>query len=98
MKCNEDFKSDALSDDFKMEALKELILPALEQCIKDAMMFRNIREDTLSAAQILSIINKRICPDVQNQLIRMKVDAVHDAEAPPAARCLEDMSCTHLLC
>ena len=49
------------------------------------MMYRNVKEETLSAAQVLSIINKRVCSDVQNQIIRMEVDAVHDSEAPPAA-------------
>ena len=41
-------------------------------------MYRNIKEDTLSAAQIRSIINERICADVQNQIIKMEVDAVSD--------------------
>ena len=85
MKCNEDYKTDALSDDLNKEALKELIPPSVEQCIKDGMMYRNVCEDTLSAAQFLSVINERSCSDVQNQIIRMEVDAEHDSEAPPAA-------------
>ena len=44
-------------------------------------MFRNIKEDTLSAAQIRLIINERICADVQNQIIKMEVDAVSDEMA-----------------
>ena len=64
LKYNEDYNTDALSDDLKKEALKELIPVALEQCIKDVLMYRNVKEDTLSAAQVLSIITERICSDV----------------------------------
>ena len=32
----------------------------------------------MSAAQVRSIITERICADVQNQIIKMEVDAVHD--------------------
>ena len=42
------------------------------------MMYRNIKEGTLSAAQIRCIVNERICAEVQNQIIKMEVDAVHD--------------------
>ena len=41
-------------------------------------MYRNVKEDTLSAAQVRSIINERICADVQNQIIKMEEDAVRD--------------------
>ena len=77
LRYSEDYSSEALSDDLKKEALKELIPSALEQCIKDVMMYHNVKEDTLSATQIRSIINERICADVQNQIIKMEVDAVH---------------------
>ena len=50
LRYSEDYQTEALSDDLKKEALKDLIPPALEQTIKDVMMFRNIKEDTLSAA------------------------------------------------
>ena len=42
------------------------------------MIYRNIKEDTLSTTQVRSIINKRICADVQNQITKMEVDAVRD--------------------
>ena len=42
------------------------------------MIYRNIKEETLSAAQIRSFINERICADVQNQIIKMEVVAVSD--------------------
>ena len=51
----------APSDDLKKEALKQLTPGALEQCIEDMRMYRNVKEDTLSAAQVRSIINERIC-------------------------------------
>ena len=63
---NEDYKTDALSDDLKKEALKELIPSSLEQAIKDIMMCRDVKEDTLSSSQVLSTIGSRICADVQN--------------------------------
>ena len=45
---NEDYKTDALSDDLKKEALKELIPSSLEQAIKDIMMYRVVKEDPSS--------------------------------------------------
>ena len=42
------------------------------------MMYRDVKEDMLFSSQIRSIINERICADVQNQMIKMDVDAVHD--------------------
>ena len=78
MLYSEDYNFEALSDHLKKESLKDLIPPALEQCIKDVMMYRNIKEDTFSAAQIRSIINERICADVLNQIINVEVDAVSD--------------------
>ena len=41
-------------------------------------MYRDVKEDILSSSQIRSIINERICADVQNQIIKMEVDAVQD--------------------
>ena len=58
--------SEALSDDLKKEVFKELSPPALEQTIKEFIMFRNMKEDTWSAAQIQTIINGRISGDVMN--------------------------------
>ena len=78
LRYNEDYSTVALSEDLKQEALKELIHVAREQCIKDIMMYRDVKEDTWSAAKIRSIINERICADVQNPIIKMEVDAVHD--------------------
>ena len=49
------------SDDLKKEALKELIPSALEQAINDILMYRDVKEDTLSSAQVRSIIDSRIC-------------------------------------
>ena len=76
----------------KKEALKELIPSALEQAIKDIVMYRDVKEDSLSSTQVRSIIDPRNCADVQNQIIRMEVDAVNDEwaygpdgkQAPPA--------------
>ena len=69
---HDDYSIDALSDDLKKEALKELIPCSLEQAIKDIMMYRDVKEDTLNSVQIRSIIDARICADVQNQIIRME--------------------------
>ena len=77
----EDYQAEALSDDLEIEALKELIPTALAQTVKDVIMFRDMREDTLSAAQIRTIVMERIAGDVMNQVIRMDVDAVEAAEA-----------------
>ena len=74
----EDYKTEALSDDLKKEALKELIPVGLEQSIKDIMMYRDVKEDSLNCAAIRSIINSRISADVQNQIIKMEVDNVED--------------------
>ena len=52
LKHYEDYESEALSDDLKKEALKELIPPALGQSVKDVIMFRNTNVVTLSAAQV----------------------------------------------
>ena len=41
-------------------------------------MYRDVKEDTLPAAQVRSIIDSRICADVQNQIIKTEVDAVSD--------------------
>ena len=76
----EDFKTDALSDDLKKEAYKEMIPGALEQTVTDVVMFRNLKEDTMTSAEMKSLIGERIT----NQVIRMDVDAV-DADKPPAA-------------
>ena len=38
LRCSEDHKTEAASDDPKKEVLKEFIPGALEQCIKDIMM------------------------------------------------------------
>ena len=81
LRYHDDYKTDALSDDLKKEALKELIPVSLEQAIKDIMMYRDVKEDTLNSKQIRGIIDARICADVQNQIIRMEVDAVQDAPA-----------------
>ena len=58
------------------EALKKLILKALETTIKDIIMFRDMKEDKLSSAQMRTIIMERIAGDVMNQVIRMDVDHV----------------------
>ena len=55
----EDYKTEALSDDLKKEAFKELIPPALEQTIKDVVMSRDMRRNSLSSAQVKSIIKRR---------------------------------------
>ena len=73
---HDDYSTNALSDDLKKEALKELIPSSLEQAGKDIMMYRDVKEDTQNSVQVRSIIDARICADVQNQIIRMEVDAV----------------------
>ena len=73
-----------MSDDLKKEALKEIIPPALTQTVKDIMMFRNMSEDTLSSAQVMTIIMERIAGDVQNHVIRMDVDHVKTRERSAA--------------
>ena len=78
LRYSDDYKTEALSDDLKKEALKELIPSAFEQAIKDIMMYRDVKEDTLSAAQVRSIIDSCICADVQHQIIWMEVDNVED--------------------
>ena len=65
----EGYQSQALPDDLKNEAFKELIPPAPEQTVKDVIMFCNMKEDTLSAAQAKAIINERITGNVMNQVI-----------------------------
>ena len=66
-----------MTDDLKKDALKALIPQALEQTVKEVIMFRNMREDPLSAAQIKTISMERIAGDVMNQVI----GPCRDAEA-----------------
>ena len=56
----EDYSFDALSDDLKKGALKDIIPSALEQTIKDVVMFRGVREDTMDSGQMRTIITERI--------------------------------------
>ena len=56
VRYHEDYKSEALSDDLKKDAIKELIPKALETTVKDIIMFRNMKEDTLNSAQMHSIL------------------------------------------
>ena len=84
MNDTEDFKTEALSDDLKKEAYKKMVPAALEQTIKDVLMFKNLKEDVTTSAEMKSLIHERISGDVMNQVFRMDVDAV-DAEKPPAA-------------
>ena len=87
---HEDYKSDALLDDLKKEAIKELIPKALETTVKDIIMFRNMKEDTLNSAQMHSIIMERISSDVMNQVIRMDVDNVEGWLHPSAPGRVDD--------
>jgi hypothetical protein len=82
LRYHENYSSEALSDDLKKEALKDLIPKALEVTVKDVILFRNMKEDTLNAFQMRTIIMERIAGDVMNQVIRMDVDQVDDK--PPA--------------
>ena len=68
----------------KKEALKDLIPSALEQTIKDVIMFRDLREDSMNSGQMRTIIMERIAGDVMNQVIRMDVDNVEAGGAVPA--------------
>ena len=72
-----------MSDDLKKEALEELIPPALAQTVKDVIMFRNMNVDTLSAAQVKTLVMERIAGDVHHQVIRMDVDQVESREQAP---------------
>ena len=49
-----------MSDDLKKEVLRQIIPPAFIQRVKDVIMFREMSEDTLSAAQMKTIIIERI--------------------------------------
>ena len=75
-KYYEDYQSEALIDDLKKQALKEMIPPSPTLKVKDIMMFRNMPEDSLNAAQVKTIIMERIAGDVQDQVIRMDVDQI----------------------
>ena len=86
----EDYSSDALSDDLKKEALKDLIPSALEQTIKDVIMFRDLREDTMNSGQMRTIIMERIAGDVMNQMVRMDVDNVEGLLIPGAPGQLDE--------
>ena len=86
LKYYEDYETEALSDDSRKEALKELIPPALAQTVKDVIMFRNQNVDTLSASQINFLVMERIAGDVQGQVIKMDVDNVETREQPPQPR------------
>ena len=59
----EDYQSEALSDDLQKTAMRELIPVALQQTVKDVIMFRSIHEDALSAVQLKTIIMERIVGD-----------------------------------
>ena len=83
-KYHEDYVSEALSDDLKKEAIKELIQPALGQTVKDVIMLRNMNVDTLSAAQVKTLVMERIAGDVQDQVIWMDVDQVESREQAPS--------------
>ena len=74
---------EALSDDLKKEALKELIPPALAQTVKDMIMLRNMNVDTLSAAQGKTLVMESIAGDVQDQIIRMDEGQVESREQAP---------------
>ena len=73
-----------MSDDLKKEASKEITPRALTQTVKDIVMFRNTSEDTLSAAQVNTIIMERIAGDAHNQVIRMDVDQIETRERAAA--------------
>jgi len=83
IKYYEDYESEALSDDLKKEALKELIPPALAQTVEDVIMFRNMNVDTLSAAQVKTLVMERIAGDVQDQVIGMSVGQVESHKPAP---------------
>ena len=55
--------------------------PALAQTVKDVIMFCNMNVDTLSAAQIKTLVMVRIAGDVQDQVIKMDVDHVETRAA-----------------
>ena len=42
---------------------------ALDQSIKDVLMFRNLKEDVMTSAEMKSLIHERISDDVMNQVI-----------------------------
>ena len=65
LKYDEDYETEAFSVDLKKEALKDVIPPALAQTLKDVIMLRNMNDDTLSAAQIKTLVMERIAGDVQ---------------------------------
>ena len=60
-----------------------LIPLALGQTVKDVVMFWNMSVETLSAAQVRTLIMERIAGDVQDQVVRMDVDQVESREQAP---------------
>ena len=60
-----------------------MVPPALGQTVKDMIKFGNINVDTLSAAQVKTLIMERIAGDVQDQVIRMDVGHVDSREQAP---------------
>ena len=60
-----------------------MIPPVLAQIVKDMIMFRNMNIDTLSAAQIKTLVMERIAGDMQDRVIKMDVDQVETREVPP---------------
>ena len=71
-------------NDLNKEAYKEMVPLALEQTIKDVLMFRNLKEQIMSSAEMKSLTHERISGDIVNQIIRMDIHAV-DAGKPSAA-------------
>ena len=90
----EDHSSEALPDDLKKEALKELIPTVLEATVNGIIMFRDMKEDKLNAAQMRTIIMERIAGDVMNQVIRMDVVNVEAWLHPSAPGHVDDAACS----
>ena len=78
----------------KKEALKELIPPALAQTVKDVIMFLNMNVDTLSAAQVKTLVMERISGDVHDQVIRMDGDQVESREQAPQPPPSQEAKCS----
>ena len=72
----EDYKTEALSDDLKKEALMESIPEFLGQMVKDSFFYRGILEDTSSYDQYNNSITARIARDALGHATPMVVDQV----------------------
>ena len=73
---NDVCKTEALPDDLKKEALMESIPSLLGLIVKEVILYRDMKEDTLSYEQYRSLITERIARDVTDQAMPMQVDEV----------------------